>query len=268
VKSDPLEFSRCAPITWLIDVCVCVRSLCAGMYNNFFVASVRFWRSAAVTRFLRYVDASGFIYTRRYGDLPLQSVAVQVYLPKGRVHMFTDFSYCHGTTVSRASYLAQRAAQQQQQQQQSLPGSGQSTNSATGARAGGKRAWHRRHAAAEAQVSAPLPSSARASAGGAMPPQSGSSIPLHATATDVDVDAPHVGVVRFEGVAQGVASNSSMLPSDCINFGGVAAGTDDPSGYARVRTLSALATQLLSRLLPRPVSSNQTRHQDVLIIPV
>ena len=40
------------------------------------VSSVAFWRTAKVRRFLQFVDDSNFIFTRRYGDLPLLSVAI------------------------------------------------------------------------------------------------------------------------------------------------------------------------------------------------
>ena len=82
------------------------------MYNNFFISRVGFWRSANVQRFLRYVDQSGYIYSRRYGDLQLQSIAVQIYAKKERVHMFDDFTYQHGTTMKRSKYLEQQPQRQ------------------------------------------------------------------------------------------------------------------------------------------------------------
>ena len=48
-------------------------------------------------RFLERIDRTGYIYSRRWGDLIVQSVAVQAFLPKRAVHMFDDFTYAHAT---------------------------------------------------------------------------------------------------------------------------------------------------------------------------
>ena len=113
--------AECHP-AWLLDTCgkhATIRDFslkrCGelfGMYNNFFISRVGFWRSANVQRFLRYVDQSGYIYSRRYGDLQLQSIAVQIYAKKERVHMFDDFTYQHGTTMKRSKYLEQQPQRQ------------------------------------------------------------------------------------------------------------------------------------------------------------
>ena len=126
---------ECHP-AWLLDSCAHNATIgdysyrrCGelyGAYNNWFVTSLAFWRSAGVQRFLRHVDRAGVLYRRRYGDLQIQSVAVQIYLPKSRVHMFTDFTYAHSTTTSRAAYLAQQPAS-------SVPRTPESIAAATGA---------------------------------------------------------------------------------------------------------------------------------------
>ena len=68
-----------------------------GFYNNFFVSSVSFWTSPDVRRFLAHVDESHTIYTRRYGDMLLQSVALQTYLPREQAQMLDEFTYEHAT---------------------------------------------------------------------------------------------------------------------------------------------------------------------------
>ena len=69
----------------------------AGVYTNFMVSSVAFWRTAKVRRFLQFVDDSNFIFTRRYGDLPLLSVAIQLFMPVARVKLLDSFTYEHAT---------------------------------------------------------------------------------------------------------------------------------------------------------------------------
>eukprot|EP00966_Prymnesium_polylepis_P196094 4544356-Prymnesium_polylepis.2 len=91
---------------WLLESCpVTGRSLtnfssalCGPLYapyNNFFVTKVSFWLSPPVQDFLVAVDASHTIYTERWGDLLWHAVALQLFMPLERVHMFHDFAYEH-----------------------------------------------------------------------------------------------------------------------------------------------------------------------------
>ena len=72
------------------------------IYNNFFVANVSFWRRPDVQAFVKHVDASKTIYYKRWGDALWHSVALQLFLPRERVHMFDDFAYEH---TSRKIYF-------------------------------------------------------------------------------------------------------------------------------------------------------------------
>jgi len=65
------------------------------IYNNFFVANVSFWHRPDVQAFVRHVDASKTIYYHRWGDALWHSVALQLFLPRERVHVFEDFAYEH-----------------------------------------------------------------------------------------------------------------------------------------------------------------------------
>ena len=72
------------------------------IYNNFFVSNVSFWRRPDVQAFVKHIDASKTIYYNRWGDALWHSVAVQLFLPRERVHMFDDFAYEH---TSRKIYF-------------------------------------------------------------------------------------------------------------------------------------------------------------------
>lgn len=181
---------------WLLDSCGPNASIanfslesCGelyGMYNNFFVTSVHWWRSAPVQRFLRYVDASGLIYTRRYGDLLLQSVAVQIFLPKSKVKMFDSFTYEHSTRIPRASYLARVAEQMTMKRERGASSSGSSVDDLVDTRGGDARDTSR-----------------------------------------------HLARVQ----RRRIALQKSNSTDDCIDFGGIAAGTDDARGYDAVIAL-------------------------------
>jgi hypothetical protein len=68
-----------------------------GIYNNFFVADLDFFRSPAVQLFLRFIDKQGEIYRRRLGDLMIHSMIIYGFAAQDRVHRFLDFTYEHGT---------------------------------------------------------------------------------------------------------------------------------------------------------------------------
>ena len=76
-----------------------------GFYNNFFVASIQFFLSEDVQRFLRFVDRRGAIYRRRLGDLLIHSTAVYAFANESSVHRFLDFTYEHGTINSTSQCL-------------------------------------------------------------------------------------------------------------------------------------------------------------------
>jgi hypothetical protein len=76
-----------------------------GFYNNFFVANLKFFRSPAVSTFLRFVDRQGMIYRRRLGDLMIHSMAVYAFSPTEKIHRFLDWTYEHGTVDKKSDCM-------------------------------------------------------------------------------------------------------------------------------------------------------------------
>lgn len=68
-----------------------------GIYNNFFVTSVKFWRRPDVQRWLTHIDHRSLIYTHRMNDILWHSSTVQIFLPKSQVQLLDDFTYEHAT---------------------------------------------------------------------------------------------------------------------------------------------------------------------------
>jgi hypothetical protein len=68
-----------------------------GFYNNLFIASLDFMRSAHVQQFLQWVDQQGFMYRRRLNDLVLHTAVVYAFAPSEKIHRFLDFTYEHFT---------------------------------------------------------------------------------------------------------------------------------------------------------------------------
>jgi alpha 1,2-mannosyltransferase len=68
-----------------------------GYFNNFFISKLSFWKSEPVQHFLHHFDQMGANHIYRWNDLVLQSAAVQIFMPKEKVHKFEDWTYEHAT---------------------------------------------------------------------------------------------------------------------------------------------------------------------------
>ena len=174
-----------------------------GFYNNFFVSSVAFWRSGPVQRLLSHIDKSGYIYTRRYGDLLLQSVCIQIHLPRTRVHLFREFTYEHSTRVSRVDFE--------------------------------RRFGHGEHRPLAAGHQSHSPPQLGASQGVSQGVSQGTSQGVSQGAASAAVGGGgEGGAAPLPPGAHDLAMNASAPPHECIAFGGYAAGLLDPYGYRTV----------------------------------
>ena len=68
-----------------------------GYFNNFFISKLSFWKSEEVQHFLYHFDQMGASHIHRWNDLVMQSAAVQIFMPKEKVHKFQDWTYEHAT---------------------------------------------------------------------------------------------------------------------------------------------------------------------------
>ncbi|AMD20773.1 HDR030Wp [Eremothecium sinecaudum] len=64
-------------------------------WSNFEIASLNFWRSPAYTDYFEFLDQKGGFFYERWGDAPVHSIAVSLFLPKDKVHFFDDIGYFH-----------------------------------------------------------------------------------------------------------------------------------------------------------------------------
>lgn len=94
-----------ADLGWLLD---------GGEYNNcqffsnFEIGSLRFWRGddeihriktgkeAGHAKYFEYLDRTGGFYYERWGDAPIHTLSVAMFLPKREVWYFADVGYQHG----------------------------------------------------------------------------------------------------------------------------------------------------------------------------
>ena len=66
------------------------------MWSNFEIADANFFRSPAYQAFFEFLDKKGGFFLERWGDAPVHSIAVALFLPRSAVHNFDDIAYYHG----------------------------------------------------------------------------------------------------------------------------------------------------------------------------
>lgn len=73
-------------------------------YNNFEISALSLWTSKQYQDYINFIDSLGGIYYYRWGDAPIKSIAVTLFLPETATHLFTDITYQHGHFFKNVSY--------------------------------------------------------------------------------------------------------------------------------------------------------------------
>ena len=68
-------------------------------YNNFEISSMALWRSREYQDYVEMVDQAGGIYHYRWGDAPIKTLAVTMFVPKSKTYCFSNMSYQHNKVV-------------------------------------------------------------------------------------------------------------------------------------------------------------------------
>ncbi|TID18184.1 hypothetical protein CANINC_003925 [Pichia inconspicua] len=65
-------------------------------WSNFEIADMDFWRSQPYDEYFKHLDKSGGFFYERWGDAPVHSIAVSLFLDREKIHFFKDIGYQHG----------------------------------------------------------------------------------------------------------------------------------------------------------------------------
>ena len=66
-------------------------------YNNFELSKLSFWLSRQYQEYIEHIDQLGGIYYNRWGDAPIKSIAVSMFMPKRKLRNFRNISYQHNS---------------------------------------------------------------------------------------------------------------------------------------------------------------------------
>lgn len=64
-------------------------------WSNFEIANLNLWRSPAYREYFDTLDHQGGFFYERWGDAPVHSIAAALFLPKDKIHYFSDIGYHH-----------------------------------------------------------------------------------------------------------------------------------------------------------------------------
>lgn len=64
-------------------------------WTNFEITNLEFLRSEAYEKYMDFLENSGGFYYERWGDAPVRSIALALFIDKSRIHWFRDIGYNH-----------------------------------------------------------------------------------------------------------------------------------------------------------------------------
>ena len=74
-------------------------------YNNFEISKLSFWRSDEYIRYFKFIDQLGGIYKYRWGDAPIKGLALSLFMPPSKIHMFENIGYFHNSHNKKGYHL-------------------------------------------------------------------------------------------------------------------------------------------------------------------
>ncbi|KAJ1654428.1 hypothetical protein IWQ61_005639 [Dispira simplex] len=81
-------------LEWVVDPKTKDYNLC-HFWSNFEIGSIQWLRSKEYLAYFDYLDQAGGFFYERWGDAPVHSLAVAMFLRKEDVHWFEDIGYFH-----------------------------------------------------------------------------------------------------------------------------------------------------------------------------
>ncbi|RUS16107.1 glycolipid 2-alpha-mannosyltransferase [Endogone sp. FLAS-F59071] len=68
-------------------------------WSNFEIGSIKFLRSEQYLSYFNFLDRAGGFFYERWGDAPVHSLAVAMFLRRSEVHFFNDIGYKHNPFI-------------------------------------------------------------------------------------------------------------------------------------------------------------------------
>jgi alpha 1,2-mannosyltransferase len=82
-------------LSWLLDPGTGGEYNNCQFFSNFEIGSLKFWRSEANEAYFNWLDRAGGFFYERFGDAPVHTLSVAMFLKKQEVWFFRDIGYQH-----------------------------------------------------------------------------------------------------------------------------------------------------------------------------
>ena len=84
-----------AELGWLLDPQTGGDYNNCQFFSNFEIGSLEFWRSEANEAYFNWLDKAGGFYYERFGDAPVHTLSIAMFVPKSEIWFFRDIGYQH-----------------------------------------------------------------------------------------------------------------------------------------------------------------------------
>ncbi len=99
-----------ADLRWLLDPHNNNEYNNCQFFSNFEVGSLNFWRSPQTETYFNYLDKAGGFYYERFGDAPVHTLSVAMFVPRSEVWFFRDIGYQHDINHQCPARLERKCA--------------------------------------------------------------------------------------------------------------------------------------------------------------
>lgn len=88
-----------ADLDWLTDSSNAMEYNNCQFFSNFEIGDLNFFRGGANRKYFEWLDKAGGFFYERYGDAPIHTLSVSMFLPKNQIWWFKDIGYRHDINV-------------------------------------------------------------------------------------------------------------------------------------------------------------------------
>ena len=103
INAHPELIHPDADLDWLLDPHNSGDYNNCQFFSNFEIGDLNFFRGEANERYFDWLDKGGGFYYERFGDAPIHTLSVAMFVPKSEIWFFRDIGYQHDINRSVSS---------------------------------------------------------------------------------------------------------------------------------------------------------------------
>lgn len=93
INANPHLLHTESDLQWLLDPQKQYNN--CQFFSNFEIGTLNFWRGEENEAYFDYLDKAGGFYYERFGDAPVHTLSVAMFVPKREIWFFRDIGYQH-----------------------------------------------------------------------------------------------------------------------------------------------------------------------------